>query len=225
MKKYKGLIFDFNGVLVDDVPLHRQAWRELIQEIANRTFSKIEFDDILNGRSNAEIFNLLHGRSLKAQEHEVFERRKEGAYQTLARAQGNSYRLAEGAVELFEILLSRKVPFTIGTSSPSMNVLFFNEMFKLETWFDLKKIVCADGTVHGKPAPDIYLKAANMLGLHPSGCVVIEDAPLGIQAARAAGIGHIIAIGPSEEHNRLSQVPGVNGVVSSLSEIDITRLF
>ena len=106
-----------------------------------------------------------------------------------------------------------------------MNVGFFNEMLHLDTWFDMEKVVNDDGTFPGKPAPDIYLKAANILSLKPEDCVVIEDARSGIAAAYAAGIGYILAIGPKQSHASLQALPGVNEVVERLDEVDVARLF
>lgn len=64
----------------------------------------------------------------------------------------------------------------------------------MERWFDPEKIVYDDGTLPGKPNPDIYLKAARTIGLAPSRCVVVEDAVSGIEAARRAGAGYIVAM-------------------------------
>ena len=98
-------------------------------------------------------------------------------------------------------------------------------MLNLEKWFDMNKIVCTEGTMRGKPAPDLYLKAAQVLALQPADCVVIEDARTGIAAAYAAGIGHIIAIGPKDTHETLQKIEGVSEVIEQLSEVDIARLF
>jgi len=71
----------------------------------------------------------------------------------------------------------------------------------LDRWFDVAKIVYDDGVRPGKPAPDIYLAAAENIGLAPSQCVVVEDAISGIQSAQVAGIGHIVALGRLAAHN------------------------
>lgn len=225
MKKFKGLIFDFNGVLLLDQQWHDEIWRGLGKEITGRDITEEEFKEHLHGQSNKGVFDYLLGKELGAQELEERARQKELAYQKLAVQQGGAYRLAPGATELLEALKRRNIPFTIGTSSPLMNVKFFNDMLGLDQWFDMEKVVCTDGEVRGKPYPDIYLKAAENIGLSPEECIVIEDARSGIVAAHAAGIGHIIATGPKETRDFLVALPGVDEVIESLTEVRVDELF
>lgn len=100
------------------------------------------------------------------------------------------------------------------------NVEFFIETFNLKKWFDVDKIVYDDGTMPGKPAPDIYLRAAKKLNLAPKDCVVIEDAVSGIESARAAGIGKIIAIASMESIDLYKNIPAVSQIIKNFDEID-----
>lgn len=90
---------------------------------------------------------------------------------------------------------------------------------------DMSKIVFDSGAPRGKSAPDMYLKAAVNTQLAPRDCIVIEDARSGIAAAHAAGIGHLIAIGPKNTHDTLRNVEGVDEVIESLQEVDVDTLF
>ncbi len=225
MKKFKGLIFDFNGVLLLDQQWHDEIWRGLGKQITGRDITEAELKEYLHGKSNKGIFDYLLGKELAPDELEERARQKELAYQKLAVQQGGAYRLAPGAIELLEALKRKSVPFTIGTSSPQMNLKFFNDMLGLDQWFDMEKIVCTSGDVRGKPYPDIYLKAAEKITLPPGECVVIEDAKSGIAAAHAAGIGHIIAIGPKESHEFLATLSGVNEVIENLTNVRVEELF
>ena len=128
--------------------------------------------------------------------------------------------LAPGAIEFLNYLKRNNIPMTIATMSEIDNVKFYIEEFKLEKWFDIDKIVYADGTLPGKPAPDIYIKAAKKLSLSPFECVVIEDAISGIEAARAAGIGKIIAIASMESIDLYKNIPAVSQIIKNFSEID-----
>lgn len=195
MLKFKGLIFDFNGVLLIDQHLHDSVFRKTAERIMGRVPSEEEFRNSIHGRINKLIFEFFHGRGLSNDELTQEAHNKEFAYQELSIQEGEKYRLADGAKQILDELKNRKIPFTIATSSPSMNIGFFDKMLGLSQWFDITKIACDDGTMRGKPAPDLYLKAAQALNLEPKKCVVIEDARSGIAAAYAAGIGHIIAIG------------------------------
>ena len=100
------------------------------------------------------------------------------------------------------------------------NVEFYIKEFKLEKWFDIDKIVYSDGTIPGKPAPDIFLIAANKLGLNPKDCVVVEDAIAGIEAAKSAGIGKIIAIASLEPIEFYKKMTGLSGIINNFYEFD-----
>ena len=225
MKKFKGLIFDFNGVLLLDQHLHDEVFKKVAFDITGRTPTDEEFKNTFHGRDNKGVFEYLMGKTLEPDELERRAREKELAYQELSRKTGPSYRLSDGATDLLENLRKRNIPYTIATSSPRMNIGFFNEMLDLEKWFEMHKIVCTEGVTRGKPAPDLYLKAAQVLELAPADCVVIEDAKTGIAAAHTAGIGHIIAIGPKESHETLQKIEGVDEVIERMDEVDAARLF
>jgi beta-phosphoglucomutase-like phosphatase (HAD superfamily) len=102
---------------------------------------------------------------------------------------------------------------------------FFFEYLELGRWFARQQVVCDDDTFPGKPAPDMYLRAVRNLGLEPAACVVVEDASSGIQAAAAAGIGCILALGPARRHAELKRLPGVWRVISSLEQMPRRELF
>ena len=122
-------------------------------------------------------------------------------------------------------LVKYAIPHTIATASGKKNVDFFIEYLELARWFDTEKIMYDDGQISGKPAPDLYLSAAENLKLSPEFCVVVEDSQSGIQAAHAAGIGWVVALGPVPSHPNLAQLPGVDQVIASLSEIVCSDYF
>jgi beta-phosphoglucomutase-like phosphatase (HAD superfamily) len=100
------------------------------------------------------------------------------------------------------------------------NVEFYIKEFELERWFDLDKIVYSDGTIPGKPAPDIFEIAASKIGLKPSECVVIEDALAGIKSAQSAGAGKIIAIASLEPMEFYQNIEGIDKIIKDFYEID-----
>lgn len=224
MQKYKGLIFDFNGVLLWDQHLHDEIWKKIAKEIRGKDLSEDELKEVLHGRTNRAVLEYLLGRPVDGKELEVWITKKELQYQDVARQLGSKYQLSPGTTQLLDTLRTKNISFTIATSSPKMNVDFFNKMLHLDTWFDMTKVVHDDNTFPSKPAPDIYLKAAERLSLKPEDCVVIEDARSGIAAAHAAGIGYIIAIGLKETHDALRQVDGVSEVIETLGEVDVQKL-
>ena len=100
------------------------------------------------------------------------------------------------------------------------NVEFYIKEFHLEKWFDLDKIVYSDGTIPGKPAPDIFEIAASKIGLKPSECIVVEDAIAGIKSAQSAGAGKIVAIASLEPIDFYQNVDGVDTIIKNFYEFD-----
>jgi HAD superfamily hydrolase (TIGR01509 family) len=150
---------------------------------------------------------------------------KETIYRRLCLEQGRGFRLSPGAIELLDLLVTHRISCTIATASERNNLTFFVEHLHLDRWFEIDRIVFDDGARPGKPAPDIYLQAASNLGLAPAGCVVVEDSRSGIEAARAAGIGHIVALGPVGTQQELRQLEGVDGVIENLRQFPKVLLF
>ena len=104
------------------------------------------------------------------------------------------------------------------------NVEFYIKEFNLLRWFDIDKIVYSDGTIPGKPAPDIYLLAAKKLNLDPKDCIVFEDAISGIEAAYKAGVKNIIAVASREPVDFYKNLNGVNEIITDFSQINLNLL-
>lgn len=225
MMKFKGIIFDFNGVLWWDTQLQTFAWKQFSEQIRGRPFSSEEITVHVHGRNNQHTIEYLTGNSVTGENLERLTQQKESVYRRLCLKQKSDFKLSPGAIELLNYLVLHDIAHTIATASEKTNLDFFIAQLSLQKWFDLNKIVYDNGHIPGKPAPDIYLEAANRLELRPSQCVVVEDSQSGIEAAQAAGVGYIIAIGPVNTHDRLSKLKGVNEVMENLGEIPKEQLF
>lgn len=223
--KYKGIIFDFNGVLFFDTTLQEEAWKTIAKKLRGSPFSDDEMENIVHGRNNRYVFEYLFSRPLSDEKISQFINQKETIYRSLCLKLGKKFALSPGSINLLDWLVQHKIPHTIATASGKDNVDFFRKNLNLDRWFDSKIIVCDDGTLKGKPNPDIYLRAASIINLSPSDCVVVEDAKLGISSAHAAGIGNIIALSSDESRDRVSRLPGVSVVIRDLGEIDPAELF
>jgi beta-phosphoglucomutase len=222
--RYAGLIFDFNGVLWWDSHLQEQAWRQFSARIRGWAFSAEEMAEHVHGRYNSHTLAHLTGRILEAGELAHLIERKETIYRQLCLDLGAEFRLSPGATDLLDYLVACRIPHTIATASGKGNLDFFVAHLHLDRWFDVGRIVFDDGLRPGKPAPDLFLQSASNLGLEPERCVVVEDSRSGIQAARAAGIGYVIALGPAHTHNRLARLEGVDAVVENLRQVARERL-
>ena len=214
--QYQGIIFDFNGVLILDTPLQEKAWKMFAHTQRGYAFDEQEMSIHVHGRPNSHTLNYLFGQPLLDNELGEQIQIKESIYRKLCLDSKDQFCLSPGAVQLLNYLKKYQVPRTIATASEITNLNFFIHHLRLDHWFDVNRIVYDDGTISGKPEPDIYVKAAKNIGLNPSECIVIEDSVSGIEAAKRAGIGFIIALGENALHGQLKQLPGVQEVIETL---------
>jgi beta-phosphoglucomutase-like phosphatase (HAD superfamily) len=222
---YLGIIFDFNGVLWWDNQLQEQAWREFAMEQFGITLTGEIMETEMHGRNNRHTLEFLAGTPLDVHRVEQFSGQKEKRYRALCLAQGDGFRLSSGAFDLLDALSADEIPRTIATASGKVNLQFFIEHLHLERWFDPNLILFDDGVRPGKPAPDIYLQAAQMIGLLPRDCVVVEDSLAGLQAARAAGIGYIIVLKSGCKGTAPSKTGGADLRIESLAQVPREELF
>jgi beta-phosphoglucomutase-like phosphatase (HAD superfamily) len=219
MQPYSAIIFDFNGVLLWDTALQVAAWQATAQGLRGQALSDEEFAIHVHGRSGAHTLAYLLGQPVQGNRLNELIQAKESHYRTLCLANPAIFVLSPGAEALLDFLATQHIPMTIATASERTNLDFFITHLNLAKWFDLDRIVYDDGFLPGKPAPDMYQRAAAKLGIAPCGCIVVEDAISGLQAAHAAGIGHIVALGPLATHARLVTCEGVSAVIENLAQI------
>ena len=220
----KGIIFDFNGTLYWDSQLHYDAWREYSKLLRGYEFTDEEMRDKMFGHTNEDIIEYAIGEKPSKDMVEKYGKEKEALYRKRCLLDLQNFYLAPGAVEFLDYLKANNIPMTIATMSEWDNVEFYIKEFNLAQWFDLEKIVYSDGTIPGKPAPDIFMIAAKKIGLKPSECVVIEDAIAGINSAKSAGIGKIFAIASLEPDEFYKKIDGIDGIIHNFYEFDKTCL-
>jgi beta-phosphoglucomutase len=176
----RGVVFDLNGTLVDDIGYHFMAWRELGESLG------MALDDAtlqsFNGLKNEDIIPRLLGRPASREEFERLASFKEERYRALYRP--HLAPLA-GAEHLLSTLHARGVRMAIASSAPPANRDMVIDGLGWRARFDA--IVEAE-RLPGKPAPDVFLEAARRLTLPPAECVVFEDAVHGVHAGVAAGM-------------------------------------
>ena len=214
----KGVLFDFNGVLLLDTKWHEEAWNDLSVYLRDKPITPEESEKYIHGRTPHDTLVFLLGKEPDKLESKRLLDRKETLYQKVCLRHADEFKLNDGAQELFTLLESKGIKKTIATSSPLVNLKFYYEHLNLEKWFPFENTIYADGSFPGKPAPDIFLKAADVLGLNPSECMVIEDASSGIAAAKAANVGKTILLVTNDNKNTASKVE-VDKVVTNLSQI------
>lgn len=208
-------IFDHDGVLVDSLAFHQSAWLEL----GRRTGLPItrEFIHETFGMTNPMIFRQLMGDVLEEISIREYGDLKEVCYRDEARGK---IRLMHGVTELLDALAGAGVRLAIGSSAPRPNVELTVEECGLSGRF--AAIAALEDIQRGKPDPQVFLLAASRAGASPANAVVFEDAPVGIQAAKAAGMR---AVGVTTTHpaEHLWKA-GADDVVDGLSGYDVAAL-
>ncbi|MGE4288885.1 MAG: HAD family hydrolase [Salinivirgaceae bacterium] len=199
---YKGIIFDFNGTLLLDSPLHEEAWIKMAAKLRSKPLSVAEFQQYGHGRTNKAIITYLLGREPEQTELEYIVEEKESQYRTMCLNHPETFCLAPGVIPFLNEIKSAGIPITIATGSYAPNVDFYFNHLNLNVWFDRSRVVLDDGTYPGKPAPNIFRLAAQKLGLAAEQCLVFEDSYSGIQAAFAARVAKIIAVEPTLEKSK-----------------------
>ncbi len=216
----KGIIFDFNGTLFFDSHLHYEAWRIYSKKLRGYEFTDDEMREKMFGRTNADIIEYAIGKKPSKELVDKLAKEKESMYRQMCLKDKKNFVLSPGAQDFLDFLKKNNIPRTIATMSEWDNVEFYIKEFNLSNWFDIDKIVYSNGKIPGKPAPDIYKIAAQNLGLNPEDCIVIEDAISGINAAKAANIGMIIAIASIESDSLYKNLNCVNQIIHNFNEID-----
>jgi beta-phosphoglucomutase family hydrolase len=178
----KGLLFDMDGTIVDNMPHHLAAWKELL----GKRGCAIDVDDFFvqtSGRHSREILRDYLDRALSDDECRALDDEKNAIYQ---RRYAPDLAPIAG-LEAF-IAHARELGLSIGlcTAAAVGNVRFVLDGLGLRHCFDT--VVDAAAVPRGKPAPDVFLAAAERFGIDPAHCLVFEDAPLGVQAAENAGM-------------------------------------
>jgi beta-phosphoglucomutase family hydrolase len=177
----RAVIFDMDGVLVDSGACHRAAWQALLDELG--VPAPPEFWRLTIGRPSHEAVGVLLDRELPESQARELSRRKQQHYLRIATA---GIPAVPGVAVFVEALAQRGVPRAVATSARRSDVEQMLGGVGLLDRFDA--VITAEQVRRGKPDPEVYLLAAQSLGVEPGGCVVFEDSLVGVSAASAAGM-------------------------------------
>jgi len=191
----------FKGAIFWDTPYHDRAF-DIFLAKRGLHLTDEEKRVKIHGKGNPDIMRTIFGNQLTDQELEDLTQEKELIYRELC---VDELKFADGAEDLFNFLASNNIPQTIATSAGIENVAFYFEHMGLNRWFSLDKVAYNDGTLRGKPEPDVFLAGAEKLGLKPSETVIFEDSVPGIISAEKAGAGLIYIVNSyGENYSRFS---------------------
>ncbi len=183
---FDAVVFDCDGTLVDSMPAHFEAWCEALALHGAGGIFKEDVFFAMGGRPTLDIVVELNDEyDLKLDPAAVAFAKREAFLKRL-----NTVTLIEEVAKFAESLRG-KMPLAIATGGSRMVIEKTLKIVGISDWFD--EVVTADDVAEGKPAPDIFLRAAELLGVHPTKCLALEDAPAGILSAQRAGM-QVIAI-------------------------------
>lgn len=209
------VIFDMDGVLVLSGPAHWHAWRDTAAR-HDRPLTHAEFLQV-NGMTNQDICTKLWGTRATPEFVARVSDAKEQGYRDAVAA---NVPLAPGCRELLTLLRARGLGIAVGTSGPQANVDLVLDRGGIRAFFG--GVVHAGLVQRGKPAPDIFLRAAELLAVPPAACVVVEDAPSGVRAGLAAGM-RVVAVCTNHEADELRSV-GAHVVLPDLASIRLEHV-
>lgn len=208
-----GAIFDWDGVIIDSGQLHAQSWRRLAAELGK----EIAPDSFIRGfgMKSAQIIAEIHGWATDPAEIARLENRKEALYREIVGR--SAIAPLPGVVEWLERLRVAGVPCAIASSTHRLNIDAVLDRIGLKDAF--LQIISAEDVKHGKPNPEVFLKAAERLGIGAERCVVFEDAHVGIEAAHAAGM-KVVAVATTHP---VEQLQAADLVVRRLDELTVEQ--
>lgn len=181
----RGILWDLDGTLVDSAHLHWMSWRDTLAAEG----VTVTYEQFLEsfGQKNDRILRGWLPDGAPAEDIRRIGDAKEAEYRRLAREHGLSP--LPGASAWVARLHAAGWKQAIASSAPRENVEVMLETLGLRGYFDA--VVTAEDVTTGKPDPEVFLAAARRLSVPPERCIVVEDAPAGIEAARRAGMRSI----------------------------------
>ena len=208
------VIFDMDGVLADTGPMHFESWVKMADEVGVE-FTRKFFEETF-GQQTYTITRKLLGDQFNDGEIEKWGDLKEKYYREMVK---DKLEPLPGVIDLIKDLKARSFKLAVGSSGPPENVELLLTSLDIKQYFDV--IITAADVKNGKPAPDVFLIAAMRLNVNPNNCIVIEDAPVGIEAAIKAEM-KVIALTTTHEKEELIDA---NLIIKNLSYITINDIF
>lgn len=183
----RAFIFDLNGTMINDMDFHTRGWLYLLNNVLGGNFTWDEVKPQMYGKNQEVLVRMFGAGKFTDEEMERLSLEKEKRYQEEFIP---NLALLPGLAEFLERAYQQGIPMAIGSAAIPFNIDFVLDNLNIRHYF--KAIVSADDVVFSKPNPETFLKAAALLNVEPTDCLVFEDVPKGAEAAQNAGMNAII---------------------------------
>jgi len=215
MDRKRGALFDWDGVIINSASHHEISWERLAKE-CNKALPENHFKRGFGMKNEVIIPELLRWTTVPT-EIRILSLRKEAIYREVVRQQGIA--ALSGVEPWLRALQSEAIPCVIASSTHRENITTTLDVIGLAGFF--AAIVTSEDVKRGKPDPEVFLTAAQRIGVEPADAVVFEDALVGIEAAHAAGM-RVVAVATTEPHDKLTHA---DWIVNRLDELSVRQLW
>jgi beta-phosphoglucomutase len=210
-------IFDMDGTIVDNMAFHTRSWLEFFAR-RGKAYEAEAFFRETAGAQGREILRERLGSDVTDEEIVTLAAEKDALYREM-------YGPHRAAIQGFDAFVTeadaRGVRLAVATSAPPPNIVFTLDELDLRRHF--AAVVGAADVKQGKPHPDVFLKAAEQLGAEPADCIVFEDAPMGVEAARRAGMRAVV-ITTTLPADAFKEFDNVIAIVGDYDELSVDAL-
>ncbi|MBQ5947707.1 HAD family phosphatase [Massilia sp. ST3] len=214
----RAFVFDMDGTIVDNMAFHTRSWITFFER-RGKAVDADEFFRTTAGRQGQEIIRAHLEAELADDEVATLIHEKEGVYRELY---APHLRAVGGFEDLVASAKAGGTRLAVATAAPPANIEFTLDGLDLRRHFDA--IVGAADVARGKPHPDVFLEAARRCGVAPEHCIVFEDAPLGVEAARRAGMRAVV-LTTTLPATAFAEFDNIVAIVNDFSELDVDSLF
>ena len=211
------VLWDVDGTLVDTAAQHFGAWQRLAADLG-KEFTQADFTATF-GRRNPEILTELFGADLSPQRIDELGYQKEEYYREVAR---DGIAPLPGVMALLQGLHEAGFGQAICSSGPQQNLKLILDLIGAAQYFGA--VVGMEDTTRGKPDPEVFLLGAERLGVAPAHCLVMEDAPAGIEGAKAGGMKALGITFVGHHSLERLRAAGADEVVHTFEEVDVARV-
>ena len=185
-KQTQSFLFDLNGTMINDMEFHLQVWYDTLKDLG----ANLSWEDVrshMYGKNQELLIRVFGAGHFTEDEANAISHQKEVRYQSVYKPHLD---LLPGLFTFLKKAKDQKIRMAIGSAASPFNIDFALDNLDIRHYFEF--VVSGDDVKDSKPHPETYLKAANLLHVAPSSCIVFEDAPKGVEAARNAGMKSVV---------------------------------